>query len=87
MTGDFEIIPAVHPKKSTIYTYPKNIFISPNLIKPFTVKGFKENRLIATTHYCKKYGIMCCIVLKSFYICDVIERNRISISQKYSHEF
>ena len=41
-----------------------------------------ENRLIFTTHYCKKYGIMCCIVLKCFYLCDVIGENRFSISQK-----
>jgi len=37
---------------------------------------------MATTHYCKKYGIMCCIVLKSYYLCDVIEKNRIDLSQK-----
>ncbi len=74
--------PAAHPKKMTIYTYHKNIFLPQKFMKAFTVKVFRQNRLIATTHYCKKYGIMCCIVLKSFYICDVIERNRISISQK-----
>jgi hypothetical protein len=41
-----------------------------------------EKWLIFTTYYCKKYGIMCCIVLKCFYLCDVIEENRFSISQK-----
>jgi hypothetical protein len=41
-----------------------------------------QSRLMATTHYCKKYGIMCCIVLKTYYLCDVIEKNRIDLSQK-----
>jgi len=41
-----------------------------------------QNRLIASTHYCKKYGIMCCIVLKLYYLCDVIGKNRITLSQQ-----
>ena len=51
-------------------------------MKPFTVKDYGQNRLIATTHYYKKYGIMCCIVLKYLYLCGVIGENRFSISQK-----
>ena len=34
-------ISAVHPKKSTIYTYAKNIFKWPYWLKSFTVKGFR----------------------------------------------
>ena len=52
------------------------------MAKPFTVLVSVQSRLMATTHYCKKYGIMCCIVLKCYYLCDVIEKNRIDLSQK-----
>jgi hypothetical protein len=37
-----------------------------------TVKAFRQKQLISTTHYYKKYGIMCCIVLKFYYLCVVI---------------
>ena len=42
-----------------------------------TVKGFIKNQLIFSASYCKKYGIMCCIVLKTYYLCDVIGINRL----------
>ncbi len=44
-------------------------------VKCSTSKGFCKNQLISTASYCKKYGIMCCIVLKStLYLC--CERNK-----------
>jgi len=42
------------------------------MAKAFTIKVFVGKRLIFTTHYYKKYGIMCCIVLKTYYLCVVI---------------
>jgi hypothetical protein len=37
-----------------------------------TVKGFILKQLMSTAYYYKKYGIMCCIVLKFYYLCVVI---------------
>ncbi len=44
---------------------------------------FRSKRLLSTTHYYKKYGIMCCIVLKTYYLCDVIGDKPV----KSCHEF
>jgi hypothetical protein len=47
-----------------------------------TVKAFRQKQLISTTHYYKKYGIMCCIVLKLYYLCVVIGDKPVISSHK-----
>ena len=35
---------------------------------------------MVTASYYKKYGIVCCIVLKLYYLCDVIEETGFNIT-------
>jgi hypothetical protein len=71
---------AIHPKKITTHQFQSIFKINQKITKPFTGLICMQSRLMATTHYCKKYGIMCCIVLKCYYLCDVIEKHRINLS-------
>jgi hypothetical protein len=73
---------ATHPKKFTTHQFQNILKINQKITQPFTGLIYMQNRLTATTHYCKKYGIMCCIVLKLYYLCDVIEKHRINLSHK-----
>jgi hypothetical protein len=47
-----------------------------------TVKTSGQKQLIFTAHYYKKYGIMCCIVLKLYYLCVVIGDKPVISSHK-----
>jgi hypothetical protein len=51
-------------------------------MKANAAKGFRQKQLIFTTHYYKKYGIMCCIVLKFYYLCVVIGDKPVISSHK-----
>ena len=53
---------AVHQNRIII----NKIFLSTKLN---TGKDLEKNKLMFRASYYKKYGIMCCIVLKSYYLC------------------
>lgn len=58
-------------KKSHSATF-KNLFKKSFCLKPFTVLVLTNNLLLGKSSYFKINGIMCCIVLKSYYLCYVI---------------
>lgn len=66
------INPSIQPQKSTAHQIRPGLSKNFYFLKLNTDKAFGTAQLIFSTSYYKKYGIMCCIVLKFYYLCVVI---------------